>query len=94
MIQRIRNFWQQAYRSDPVSFMVEMVGFTFILGASLTLSFTADRPNMAYIYPAYFVGNVCAIITYTRRKLAWQLTSASYFFIINIFGFGRATGAW
>ena len=94
MIQRIRSFWLQSYQSDPVSFIVEMIGFSFILTASLMLSFTADKPNMAYIYPAYFVGNVCAIIAYTRRKLAWQLTSASYFFCINIFGFGRALGVW
>ena len=94
MIQRIRNFWRSAYESDPVSFIVEMIGFSFILTASLMLSFTADKPNMSYIYPAYFVGNVCAIIAYTRRKLAWQLTSASYFFVINIFGFGRSLNIW
>ena len=94
MIQRIKSFWIRAYRTDPISFIVEMIGFTFIVGASLMLSFTADRPNMAYIYPSYFVGNVCAIIAYSRRKLAWQLTSASYFFIVNIFGFGRALSIW
>jgi hypothetical protein len=94
MIQRVRTFWATAYRADPVSFIIEMIGFTFIVGASLMLSFTADKPNMSYIYPAYFVGNICAIFAYTRRKLAWQLTSASYFFCINIFGFGRALGAW
>ena len=94
MIRRIAEFWQQSYRSDPVAFLVEMIGFSFILTASLMLSFTADKPNMSYIYPAYFVGNVCAIIAYTRRKLAWQLTSASYFFVINIFGFGRSLNIW
>ena len=94
MIKRIRSFWQSSYQSDPVSFLIEMVGFTFIVGASMLLSFTADKPNMAYIYPAYFIGNVCSILAYFRRKLAWQLTSAGYFFFINVFGFGRAIGWW
>lgn len=94
MIQRIRSFWRTSYQSDPFSFIVEMIGFTFIVGASMLLSFTADKPNMAYIYPAYFIGNVCSLIAYLRRKLAWQLTSASYFFVINVFGFGRAVGIW
>jgi len=93
-VQKIINFFKHSWESDRLAFIVETIGFICVIGASFTLSITADRPNMSYIYPAFFVGNICSIIAYRRRRLAWQLLSAHYFFIINIFGFGRAVGWW
>lgn len=92
MITKIKNFWQHSYRSDPVAFYFELASFVFTVGASLTLAFTADSPDMRIVYPFFFVGSVTAVYGYYRRKLAWPLTLTAYFAVVNVFGFSVAMG--
>lgn len=93
-MQRIIDFWLHSYHSDRVAFAFELISFVFTVGASLTLALTADAPDMAIVYPGFFVGSLTAIYAYYRRKLAWPMMLTTYFAVVNVFGFGVATGIW
>jgi len=86
--------WIDSYHRDPVAFFCEQVSFVFTVAASLYLAITADAPNMAIVYPGFFVGSVSAIYAYWRRKIPTPMILTTYFATVNIFGFGRAIGWW
>jgi len=94
MKQRIKDFWRQSYHSDPIAFGFELTSFIFTVAASLYLAITADAPNMALVYPGFFVGSVTGAYAYLRRGLAWPLLLTTYFAMVNIFGFGVAIHWW
>jgi len=92
--QKITDFWSKSYRSDPVAFGFELTSFIFTVGASLWLAITADAPDMALVYPGFFVGSISGAYAYLRRGLAWPLLLTIYFAMVNIFGFGVAIHWW
>ena len=94
MKQKITDFWSKSYRSDPTAFGFELTSFIFTVAASLYLAMTADAPNMALVYPGFFVGSITGAYAYLRRGLAWPLLLTSYFAMVNIFGFGVAIHWW
>ena len=91
-MNKIKEFWMSSYESDRVAFYYELVSFIFIVGASMTMAFTADNPDMRYIYPGYFIGSLTATYAHYRRELAWPMILVGYFSIMNVFGFGVANG--
>jgi len=93
-LENVKQFWKKSYRSDPTAFGFELTSFVFTVAASLYLAVTADAPNMAIVYPGFFVGSIAGAYAYLRRGLAWPLVLTSYFAVVNIFGFGVATGVW
>ena len=94
MKQSILDFWSNSYNSDKIAFFFELVSFIFTVGASLTLAINADSPNMLIVYPGFFVGSVTQCYAAYRRGAAWVLLLTFYFAIVNIFGFGVASGWW
>lgn len=94
MINRIKEFWLSSYHSDKIAFGFEIISFVFTVGASLTLAFTAQNPNMAVIYPGFFIGSITAVYAYYRRMLAWPMLLTAYFAVVNVFGFGVANRWW
>ena len=94
MIQTIKTFWQKSYRSDPIAFRFELTSFVFTVIASLYLAWTANDPDMRYVYPGFMVGAITGAYAYYRRELAWPLVLTSYFAVVNIFGFGVAVEWW
>ena len=93
-MQRIKDFWSASFHSDPVAFWFEMASFIFTVGASLTLAFTARAPDMAIVYPGFFIGALSSFYANYRRQLGWGMLLSGYFAIVNIFGFGRALYWW
>ena len=93
-MQRIRDFWKSSHASDPVAFWIEMISFFFTVGASLTLAITARDPNMAIIYPGFFIGAVTSFYASYRRGISWTMVLTFYFAVVNVFGFGRALNWW
>lgn len=93
-MNKIKEFWLHSYHSDRVAFYFELISFVFTVGASLTLAFTADAPDMTIVYPGFFIGSCTAIYAYYRRKLAWPMMLTTYFAFVNVFGFGVAAGWW
>ena len=93
-MQKIKNFWLNSYHTDPIAFYFELISFVFTVGASLTLAFTADAPDMRYIYPGFFIGSLTAVYGYYRRTLAWPMLLTGYFAVVNVFGFGVAIRWW
>ena len=94
MIKNIKNFWSQSYETDKTAFFYELVSFVFTVGASLTLAFTADSPNMTIVYPGFLIGSITGCYAYYRRQLAWPMLLTGYFAIVNVFGFGVAIQWW
>ena len=62
--------------------------------AGMTLALNANNPDMRIIYPFFIVGCMMAMFTYSRRQLIWPVILVTYYFFVNIFGFGRALGWW
>jgi hypothetical protein len=93
-MQRVVDFWSNSYKSDKVAFWFELISFIFTIAASLTLAITAKDPNMAIVYPGFFIGSVTGVYAFWRRGLAWPLVLTGYFACVNVFGFGRAVAWW
>jgi len=93
-LENIKNFWIRSYTSDRTAFFLELIAFVTTVGSSAMLAFTADAPDMALIYPGFFVGSIASGIAYVRRGLGFPLLLTSYFAFINIFGYGVAKGWW
>lgn len=93
-MQKIKTFWANSYRSDPVAFVFELVSFVFTVIASATLAIAAANPNMMIVYPGFFIGAVSQCYASYRRGAAWVMMLTAYFSVINVFGFGRAAGWW
>jgi hypothetical protein len=94
MIQKVKEFWINSYKSDKVAFGFELVSFIFTVGASLTLAINAKEPNMLIVYPGFFVGSLTQVYASYRRGAAWVMLLTSYFAIVNVFGFGIAASWW
>lgn len=93
-MSKIKDFWINSYRSDKTAFTFELISFVFILTSSMTLALTARNPNMAFVYPGFFLGSVAGTYAYYRRGLAWPMLLTAYFSVVNVFGFGVAKGWW
>jgi hypothetical protein len=93
-VQRIQEFWLNSYRSDKIAFAFELVSFVFTVAASMYLAINAADPNMQYVYPGFFMGAVTQCYASMRRGAAWVMLLTGYFAVVNVFGFGRATGFW
>lgn len=94
MKTKIIDFWKNSYKSDKIAFVFELVSFVFTVSASLTLALSARDPNMALVYPFFFVGSTTQCYAAMRRGSAWVMLLTGYFSFINIFGFGVASGWW
>ena len=93
-MEAIKNFWVNSYNSDKTAFVFELISFIFTVAASLTLAITARDPNMLYVYPGFFVGSITQCYAAYRRGAAWVMLLTFYFSIVNVFGFGIASGWW
>jgi len=93
-MQRVVDFWTNSYKSDKIAFWFELISFIFTIAASLTLAITAKDPNMALVYPGFFIGSITGVYAFWRRGLAWPLVLTGYFACVNVFGFGRAVAWW
>lgn len=91
-MNKIIDFWKSSYESDRVAFFYELTSFILTVGASATLAFTADQPDMRIVYPFFFAGSIAGLLGYIRRKLAWPMMLTGWFVLVNIFGFGVAMG--
>jgi len=94
MISKIKDFWLQSYKTDRTAFLFELISFIFTVGASLTLAFTADNPDMRIVYPGFSIGSLTGVYAYYRRTLAWPMLLTAYFACVNVFGFGVAMQWW
>ena len=93
-MENIKNFWIKSYTSDRIAFFLELISFVTTVSSSAILAFTADSPDMALIYPGFFVGSIAGAVAYLRRGLGFPLMLTSYFACVNVFGFGVAKGWW
>jgi len=93
-LQKLREFWSASLRSDPRAFALEITSFIFTVAASVWMAFTAAAPNMAVIYPIFFIGSATGCWGYYRRQLIWPMLLTGYFMVINVYGFGRAVFWW
>ena len=94
MIDRIRDFWIESFKSDKIAFGFELVSFVFTVAASLTLALNARDPNMLIIYPFFFVGSVTQCYAAVRRGAAWVMLLTGYFAVVNVYGYGVAALWW
>lgn len=89
-MNKVIDFFKHSYYSDKTAFIFELISTAFTIAASLTLALNAAAPDMRIVYPGFFVGAVCAVYAYYRRKLAWPLLLTGYFAFVNVLGFARA----
>jgi hypothetical protein len=92
MWHKIKKFWTDSYHSDRLAFCLEMQNFFFSVGASMMLAATAQHPNMAFIYPFYFVGSTSQVVASFRRGQPWIMLVTTWFACMNCIGWTRAMG--
>jgi len=94
MLKKIKNFWKESYKINPKAFYYEIISFCCAVTASFYLALTAKNPNMALVYPVFFIAAFCSSIAHYKRKVAFPLLLTMYFCVVNVFGFGRAIEIW
>jgi len=94
MLEKVRSFWLRSFESDRTAFYFELVSFIFTVGASLTLAITALDPDMTIVYPGFLVGALTQCYASYRREAAFVMMITGYFSVINVFGYGIASGWW
>jgi len=92
MWYKIKKFWADSYHSDRLAFYLEMQNFFFSVGASMMLASTAQHPNMAFIYPFYFVGSASQVVASLRRGQPLIMLVTAWFACMNVIGWTRAMG--
>jgi len=92
MWYKIKRVWADSYSSDRLAFYLEMQNFFFSVGASIMLASTAHHPNMAFIYPFYFVGSTSQVVASYRRGQPWIMLVTMWFATMNVIGWCRAMG--
>lgn len=93
-MNKIKEFWLDSYRTDRIAFYCELISFVFTVAASATLAFTADAPDMRFVYPGFFIGSAFAVYGYYRRTLVWPMLLTGWFVFVNVLGFGVAMRWW
>lgn len=92
MIEKIKNFWINSYKSDKIAFYIEMFSAITTITGSLTLALHAKQPDMTVIYPFFFMGSISQTIASYRRGAAWVMLLTFYFSCANVFGYCVARG--
>jgi hypothetical protein len=87
VFDKIKNFFLASYQSDRIAFYFEMASLISTVIGSTMLSFTADEPQMEYIYPLFFIGTSTALVSYYRRKIVIPMLLMIYFTFANVHGF-------
>ena len=82
----VRNFLLESYRSDHLSFFLELINFVASASASIILVFTTLNPELKIIYPLFLVGSLCQTYAGYRRKLVWIMLLVGFYTILNMFG--------
>jgi hypothetical protein len=93
-MESVKHFLTSSYKSDKIAFYNEMVSLVFTVAASLYIAIYAQDPDMRIAYPLFLVGSIAGTYAYYRRHLVLSFMLTKYFFVINIFGFGRAMTWW
>jgi len=82
MIDRLKNFFKDSYRNDPVATYFEAFETVLLITASATLTFTVLDPATHIFIPLYLIGSVCAMVsTWRRKSTAFILTT--WFTVMN-----------
>lgn len=82
MIQKIKNFFAESYRTDPVATYFEIVETILLIAASATLTFTVLDPATEIFIPLYLIGSLCAMVSTWRRKSS-AFVLCTWFTIMN-----------
>ena len=86
-MERVKTALINHYRRDPIAFYFEMIGMFFTVAGSLLMALTAKDPNLAFVYPLFFVGASTGLVAYYRLQMIWSIVLTSYFVVINTVGF-------
>jgi hypothetical protein len=83
-MNKIIEFWQESYRSNPLAFWIEMMSAICVMTGSAILTYTVLAPRPDIFVPFYFVGSVTSLIAAVMRKAAWIVVLTAWFSTMNI----------
>ena len=83
MIQAVKQFWIDSYRTSRIAFWFEMVSAISVMIGSAILTYTILAPRPDIFVPFYWVGTVTGIIGAYYRMSSWTLILTAWFFVMN-----------
>ena len=92
MLKRIKQFWINSYKSDPMAFYLEMVSAVAVIIGSGILTYTVLSPRPDIFIPFYWVGSIAGFFGAYRRMSAWVMVLTSWFITMNSIALWRLFG--
>ena len=86
MYALLKEFWVTSYKTDKLSFYLEVFSVAVTIAGSYLLTFTSPGPDMRLIFPLYLLGSSTLMIASYRSRIIWTCVLASWFTIMNIIG--------
>ena len=86
MYSVLKEFWVTSYKTDRLSFYLEVFSVAVTIWGSALLTFTSPGPDMKLIFPLYLLGSTTLAYASFRRRIIWTCFLASWFTIMNIIG--------
>ena len=83
MINKIKEFFKNSYRTSPVAFYAEMLEASLLISASAVLTFTILDPATKIFVPMYLVGSILGVVSAVIRQAAFVIVLCSWFVMMN-----------
>ena len=89
MIERIKKFWIDSYKTNVIAFYYEMISAVTVIIGSAILTYTVLAPRPDIFIPFYWIGSITGMVGAYYRMSSWILVLTMWFTIINIIAMWR-----
>tara|TARA_B100000989_G_C19143206_1_gene304246 strand:+ start:35 stop:313 length:279 start_codon:yes stop_codon:yes gene_type:complete len=89
MIERIKKFWIDSYKTNILAFYYEMISAITVIIGSAILTYTVLAPRPDIFIPFYWIGSITGMVGAYYRMSSWILVLTTWFTIMNTIAMWR-----
>lgn len=89
MIERIKKFWIDSYKTNVIAFYYEMISAVTVIIGSAILTYTVLAPRPDIFIPFYWIGSITGMVGAYYRMSSWILVLTMWFTIMNTIAMWR-----
>jgi hypothetical protein len=89
MIERIKKFWIDSYKTNVIAFYYEMISAVTVIIGSAILTYTVLAPRPDIFIPFYWIGSITGMVGAYYRMSSWILVLTMWFTMMNTIAMWR-----
>jgi hypothetical protein len=89
MIERIKKFWIDSYKTNIIAFYYEMISAVTVIIGSAILTYTVLAPRPDIFIPFYWIGSITGMVGAYYRMSSWILVLTMWFTMMNTIAMWR-----